>query len=387
VRLAIGFNRLGPYHVARLRAAAARFDVVAVELVRQDDEYAWDVIDDVDGFHRVTLFPRTPAKREAALRVSETLDRIDPAAVAVPGWAGSLALPMIRWALRRGRPAVLMSASTAIDAPRFAPVETLKSLVVRAFSSALVGGEPQRRYVVQLGMPPDRVFPGYDAIDHHHFARTGSDATRPPPVDVAAPFFLASARFIPKKNLLRLVDAFARYRAGRPSRPWALVILGDGPLRGAIEARIRKHGLDDAVRLPGFRQYGELPAWYARAGAFVHASTAEQWGLVVNEAMAAGLPVLVSRACGCAEDLVRDGVNGFTFDPLDVEGLARLLARVAPDEAGRATMGAASREIIARWGPERFADGLRDAVEAARRAPAPRRRLVPTAATWLAARR
>ena len=63
--------------------------------------------------------------------------------------------------------------------------------------------------------------------------------------------------------------------------------------------------------------------------AFVHASASEQWGLVVNEAMAAGLPVIVSERCGCAPDLVREGVNGLTFDPCDVAELAGLMERVA----------------------------------------------------------
>jgi glycosyltransferase involved in cell wall biosynthesis len=131
------------------------------------------------------------------------------------------------------------------------------------------------------------------------------------------------------------------------------------------------------VVLPGFIQYDALPAYYGLAGAFVHASTTEQWGLVVNEAMASGLPVIVSKRCGCVPDLVQDGVNGFSFDPYDVEALASLMQRVAAmaDEQRR-TMGEAGRRIIADWGPERFADGLMQAVEVARRRP-------PSRASWL----
>ena len=122
--------------------------------------------------------------------------------------------------------------------------------------------------------------------------------------------------------------------------------------------------------LAGFRQYDELPAWYGLASAFVHASTTEQWGLVVNEAMASGLPVLVSNRCGCAPDLVEDGVNGFTFDPYDVEALAGLMQRVAAmTDERRAAMGRAGQRIIAEWGPERFAEGLMQAVEARMRRP------------------
>jgi glycosyltransferase involved in cell wall biosynthesis len=124
--------------------------------------------------------------------------------------------------------------------------------------------------------------------------------------------------------------------------------------------------------LAGFRQYEELPAWYGLASAFVHASTTEQWGLVVNEAMASGLPVIVSERCGCAPDLVEHGVNGFTFDPYDVPALADLMQRVAAmTDERRAAMGAAGQRIIADWGPERFADGLMKAVQVALSRPLP----------------
>jgi glycosyltransferase involved in cell wall biosynthesis len=115
-----------------------------------------------------------------------------------------------------------------------------------------------------------------------------------------------------------------------------------------------------------------LPAYYALAGAFVLASTSETWGLVVNEAMACGLPVLVSKRCGCAQDLVADGRNGFTFDPLDVQALTRLMLRMASPGLDLAAMSRASREIIARWTPSLWANNLRLASAAASSAPRPK---------------
>jgi glycosyltransferase involved in cell wall biosynthesis len=123
--------------------------------------------------------------------------------------------------------------------------------------------------------------------------------------------------------------------------------------------------LHDHVLLPGFKQYGELPAYYGLAKAFIHASTTEQWGLVVNEAMASGLPVLVSNRCGCAMDLVKDGVNGFTFDPYNVEQLAQLMLKLSTLNSQHSTLGSASARTIAAWGPERFVRGLKEAVDCA----------------------
>ena len=110
----------------------------------------------------------------------------------------------------------------------------------------------------------------------------------------------------------------------------------------------------------------------------------EQWGLVVNEAMAAGLPALVSNRCGCAPDLVEEGRNGFTFDPYDAEELARLMLRVSSmSEDGRAAMGQASREIISRWTPETFATNLMKAVQIALNAPQPKATVVGRALLWV----
>jgi hypothetical protein len=118
--------------------------------------------------------------------------------------------------------------------------------------------------------------------------------------------------------------------------------------------------------MPGFKQYPELPFYYGLASAFVHASTTEQWGLVVNEAMASGLPVLVSKRCGCAADLVEEGVNGFTFDPVNVEELAGLMLRLSTmSDARMSGFGIASRELARKWGAPAFARGLEQAVSAA----------------------
>jgi glycosyltransferase involved in cell wall biosynthesis len=178
-------------------------------------------------------------------------------------------------------------------------------------------------------------------------------------------YFLASSRFVEKKNLPQLLIAFAAYKQSVQVNTWPLVLLGDGPLRAQLEDQIRQLNLTHYVILPGFKQYQELPAYYGLARAFVHASTSEQWGLVVNEAMASGLPVLVSARCGCALDLVVNGRNGFTFDPGNVEEISQLMLRISGGGCDLVSMGMASREIIADWSPEKFAAGLTRAVDAA----------------------
>ena len=210
------------------------------------------------------------------------------------------------WCTRKRIPAIVMSDSAEIDEKRRPWREAIKRRIVSLFSAGLVAGGPHRRYLTALGMDNSLIRDGFDAVDNDHFA-TGAIAARADAKALRAelclphPFFLTSCRFVAKKNLFALLAAYRRYRAMAGSSAWDLVLAGDGPLAAELRAVIAGHGLESCIHLPGFCQYEELPRYYGLASAFILPSTTEQWGLVVNEAMAAGLPVLVSTRCGCAE--------------------------------------------------------------------------------------
>jgi glycosyltransferase involved in cell wall biosynthesis len=267
-----------------------------------------------------------------------------------------------------------MSASSYHDARRHSLTEWIKRQIVPLFDAALVGGQLQKEYVAFLGLPRERIFAGYDVVDNAYFSQKSEiarqqEASLRQALQLPNPFFLASGRFVVKKNFTNLIEAYARYRHLSKGSPWDLVLLGDGPSRNEITATIHQFGMSGVVHMPGFIQYDSLPDYYGLASAFVHASTTEQWGLVVNEAMASGLPVLLSKACGCVPDLVEEGKNGFTFDPLDQGQLALLMLRMANGDANLEVMGNASREIILRWAPETFADNLWQAARLALQVP------------------
>lgn len=389
MRIAIVIENFGPYHVARLAAAAAAavMDVLAVEVLDKSGVYDWQRPDIPATLTDVRLGAKKGVGGTSWAELHGLLDRhvapFAPDVIAVSGWSTLADIAATHWAGRRGIPVVVMSDTTPWDFQRSRIADALKRGLLRHYTTALVAGGAHRDYLVSLGFNPDAVFLGYDAVDNDYFAR-GAAAARDGgampdlgggqrlPEAARGRYFLAAARFIEKKNLRRLIEAYAAFRDGRDRDPgdWPLVILGDGKLRPEIEALRRTLGLDAHVHLPGFRQYGDLPGFYGTAGAFVHASTTEQWGLVVNEAMASGLPVIVSDRCGCAAELVRAGVNGHTFDPRDTAALTRHLQAIAaaPDLAAMAD---ASRNTIAAWGPARFGAGLRAAADFAvqRRAP------------------
>jgi 1,2-diacylglycerol 3-alpha-glucosyltransferase len=368
--VAIYFQMFGPYIIARLNSAAKVSHVVGLEGSRRSAVYAWNPILAQQNFDRRTLFvdksieEAQPAEIVAA--VWRVLDDTNPDVVVVSGWSQSGALAMLLWARRRKRPAILMSESTAIDAKRNWLREIIKSRIVRQFDAALVGGKPQIDYVAALGIERERIFRGYNVVDNDFFS-AAAEAARQDAVrlrtDLGLPrhYFLASSRFIEKKNLSRLVKAYVGYLAQSGNKPWDLVILGDGPLRSALMEQVGEAGVAQHVLFPGFKQYEELPTYYALAGAFCHVSTVEQWGLVVNEAMASGLPVIVSRNCGCALDLVRDGSNGYVVDPYDLAQITDRLKRLASADDLEA-MGQASKDIISAYHPNQFGAGLQKAL-------------------------
>ncbi len=372
--LALLTREISSYHDAKFAALGhrlGRLDVLAMAGEGSFDGFLAGRIS--AGYRPHRLYPDLAGWRAAAAdgsldrRVRHELDRIAPDAVAIAGWASPESYAALGWAKSRGRRVVVMSDSQAHDAGRARWREGLKARVLRYCDAALVAGRTHRAYLAQLGFDPGRVATGYDVVDNAHFA-AGADAAR---ADAAATrarlglparYVLAVGRFIAKKNFVGLVEAFARARR-ETGAEIALCILGDGEERPRIAEAARGLGLSDAVHLPGFLGYDRLPACYGLAEGFAHVALTEQWGLVVNEAAAAGLPLVLSSSIGAAPELLAPGENGWLCPPGDSAAVAAALAaliRLSP--RARAAMGARSRGIVAGWGPDRFAGGMAEAI-------------------------
>jgi len=381
--IAVVFHYIGPYHHARLNAAASRLSVTGFEWLAKAHD-AWGKAGSDARYHKVSLFPEAAHNNLGSSQLRRAfwsaLEQANPDVVAVNGWNDFGSLVAADCCVRRGIPMVVMSESALQDEPRTWWKEMIKRRVVGVYSAALVGGQRHVEYLVELGMPRDRIFTGYDVVDNAYFARRAVEIQNSKfeilrKYGLPENYFLASARFIEKKNLPGLIRAYEEYRqtsevgrqrseVGKERAPWDLVILGGGPLKADLCRLISDLRLHAHVHLPGFKQYDELPVYYALAKAFVHASTTEQWGLVVNEAVASGLPVIVSERCGCVPELVRG--NGFTFDPIDERELpSRLLQIASLSDDERRSLGDASYRIAENFAPEHFGEGLEQAAKLA----------------------
>lgn len=378
VTVALVLGAIAPYHAARIQSAGSVFrsqgsSLLLVERQSSQKEYPWFGNRQPEGvqFHRA-YSPRQTGQTRAtvsAMQLFSVLNRLQPDIVAF-GLPSAAYLGALAWCKLKRKSVILFSESKLDDKIRYRGLEWLKERLVRQFDAAVVGGSPHIEYVAKLGIPKERVFAGYDAVDNDYFSQA-ADKMRQQATDrrydLGLPkyFFLTCARFVQKKNLDGLLKAYALYRTSQ-EYPWDLVIAGSGELESEL------HRLSDSMQLegvhwPGFVQYSDLPKYYGLASAFVMPSTTEQWGLVVNEAMASGLPVLVSQTAGCRYDLVEDKRNGYLFDPFNINDIARAMSEMTAISANeREKMGQRSREIIAHWGPERFAEGLWRAVESVR---------------------
>jgi len=377
--VAVVFHHIGPYHHARLNAAADKLSVTGIEWSARAYD-AWGAAATPARYRKVSLFPEAtehhPPKAELQRVLWSALEQTNPDVVAVNGWNNFGSLIAASCCVRRGIPMIVMSESSRQDEPRTSWKEAIKRRIVGLYSAALVGGQRHVEYLVELGMPVNRVFTGYDVVDNDYFCERARQIRNSKSEirnqrGLPENYFLASARFVEKKNLPRLIAAYAEYRKRSQTvgnTPWDLVLLGDGPLRGILNSQLSTLNLNEHVHLPGFKPYDELPVYYGLANAFVHASTAEQWGLVVNEAIAAGLPVIVSNRCGCASELVNG--NGFTFDPTNgSELVARLLEMASLSDLQRKHFSKNSYGISANFGPERFGEGLKRAATVAKEVP------------------
>jgi glycosyltransferase involved in cell wall biosynthesis len=376
--VAVCFTNFGPYHLARLRALARALSdrgvrLVAIEVSGSQAIYPWQINRASEPFEWMTLFPdrvlEEVPRAQCFDATRRALDRLQPDVLGIVGYYRPESMAMLRWARSHDRPTVLMSESQAIDHPRVWWKEAIKRRRVRLFDAALVGGPSHRDYLVSLGMTPDRIALGYNAVDGDQFAAEARAFRDSPSGRVglpARPFFLAVNRFVAEKNLPRLIRAFARYRSESGlAEPWDLVLCGDGPSASEVADAIDSSQLPGSIHRPGFLQAGELARWYAFASAFVHPSLSEPWGLVVNEAAACGLPLLVSNRAGCVETFVTEGKHstGFRIDGRDVEAMAEALHRIANlPEMERAAMGRRAAEVAAAWGPDRFASGALEAI-------------------------
>jgi glycosyltransferase involved in cell wall biosynthesis len=280
--------------------------------------------------------------------------------------AALIAVAAARWA---GLP-VFARGETHLGLNRGLLKRLVRKPLMRAFyrrlSGALAIGSANAAFYRAMGMPEDRIFSMPYTVDNARFTEGSrlSDVQRKKvraALGVADddPIVLYAGKLQARKHPDDLLRAAARLR-DRGVR-FHVVMVGSGEMTAALVDLAGRFSLDN-VHFHGFANQSTLPQIYGASDVFVLPSENEPWGLAVNEAMCAGLPIVASAEIGCAADLIRAGVNGQTFGTGDVERLASALHPILADAGTRRRMGLASSDIISHWSYAECASGLRAAL-------------------------
>lgn len=282
-------------------------------------------------------------------------------AFVVPGWALRSYWQAVR-ACRRAHVPVMVRGDSQLAGQRGGAAGRVKGVVfphmLKQFDACLYVGRRNREYLEHYGVPAGRMFFSPHCVDNDSF-KCMSDQARGSRAADGRRRVLFVGRLVDSKRPLDVVQAVTRLAAA--GQPVELVVAGAGELQGRMEEAVRTGGVD--ARFLGFVNQSQLPSVYASSDVVVLPSTAvETWGLVVNEAMACGVPAVVSDAVGCGPDLIEPGVTGAVAPLDDVPALATAISSVLALDIGMTRRALAERIEI--YSPARAADGLLEAADA-----------------------
>lgn len=376
-RVVILTEIIAPYRIPVFNALAAREDVDPHVIFLSENDPSlrkWQVYKEEIRFSYEVLpsWRRRVGGYNLLLNrgVGAALRRSNPDVILCGGYSYVASWQAAVWATRRGVPLLLWSESTAHDLRRkHSMVEFMKAQFARRCQAFVAAGKSSREYLLSLGVPPHSIFTAPDAVDVEFYSRN-AERTRRNGDEIRARhrlpprYFLCAGRLVREKGVFDVLSAYAKLdesvRAGI-----GLVFAGDGTARTELEHSAAGIRLG-SVKFCGFVQREQLSELYALAQALVFPTHSDPWGLVVNEAMACGLPIIASEIAGCVPDLVQNDWNGIVVAPHNVKELTEAMHTLASQPALAERMAECSAERIRSYTPELWADGLIKALTLAR---------------------
>jgi glycosyltransferase involved in cell wall biosynthesis len=254
--------------------------------------------------------------------LKENIDSFKPNVVNINGFFRWYHIAIIAYCKLKGIKVILSNDSTAGDNPRVFWKNLLKRFVIGLSDSYYTFGTLSAKYLIDNGADPNKFISKRGAVVNNSFIENAYNLAMPNRGAFlqenqisTQKNFIYVGRFIDFKNLYLLLNAFKKVQA--INQEWGLILLGDGILKNELALQVAENQIDNVYFLGG-KNWQEVPKYLTMADVLILPSKSEPWGLVVNEAMICGLPVVVADKCGCAIDLVENGINGFTF-PFDDE--------------------------------------------------------------------
>jgi len=298
--------------------------------------------------------------------VASALAQVKPDVILCGGYSYLASWVALGWARKHAVPFLLWSESNQQDQRRgFLVTEFLKRQFLRRCDRFVVPGQSAGEYLSKLNIPEDRISIAPNAVDNCLFG-VAADVARKKAgelrnaLGLPSRYYLFVGRLVREKGIFDLLTAYQRISHDLRSQI-GLVFVGDGPCKSELQQKASEI-TGGSIRVVDFVQRDELGAFYGLAETFVLPTYTDTWGMVVNEAMACGLPVIVSNAAGCAADLVRENWNGLSVKAGDIDGLSSAMTRLGQDVNLRQQMEANSAAQILGYSPEVWATSVDAAV-------------------------
>jgi glycosyltransferase involved in cell wall biosynthesis len=372
-RVVIITEIIAPYRIPVFNALAQRDDVdLHVIFLAENDrtQRQWLVYKDEIRFSYQVLpsWRRRVGRHSFLLNwgTDAALRRATPDFIVCGGYNYFASWRAMFWARRNSVPFNLWTESTTRDMRRgYSPIEFLKTRFLRGCDGFVVPGKSSVEYLKNYGVSAEMIFTAPNAVDTEFFAHRAEVIRRDAALHrkalrLPARFFLFVGRLVPEKGIFDLLRAY-RALGAEVRTEMGLVFVGDGTARSAVLQSVAAT-IPGSIQTVGFAQRESLPSYYALADILVFPTHSDPWGLVVNEAMACGLPVISSAAAGCVYDLVESGWNGRVVATGDVGQLASAMDELARDPDLRSLMAQRCRERIKQYSPQAWAAGMSDAV-------------------------
>ena len=310
---------------------------------------------------------RSPPKDDRHLNDILPIIQGKPDIMVLSAWDEPTYVLLWLWGVLLRKKIIFWIESTAADARRRGLKETYKKLLLSQASGCIVPGMKSFDYCRILGMPENRIFVAPNAVDRDFF-RSQADHLLPRREEIrlelgfSGVVILFVGRMTEEyKHISYLMRSFQQLHTS--GEEVSLALVGDGSDRNSYEEMVKRHNIF-GVQFLGEMDHDQLCRVYAAADIMVLPSRSEPWGLVLNEAMEFGLPLVVTDRVGAGPDLVHPGKNGFIIPSGDETALAEALEKLINDPGRRQKMGQASRKIVEHFSPENWAAGVVRAIEA-----------------------
>ena len=290
--------------------------------------------------------------------ILKAITEFKPDVVNLTGYYDIASWTVLFYCKLKGIKTILSNESTANDHARNGVKEYFKTLIIKQFDGYFNFGTLSENYILSLGINPQKMLVKKNCVDNKvlkeiylkHYPKRNEQQQL---LNVAPKNFIFVGRLIDYKNLFNFLEAFHLARQ-KSKENWGVIILGDGELKTDLQLFISNKNIQNVSFQSGV-SWQQVPQYLALSNVLVLPSYSEPWGLVVNEAMACGLPVIVSEKCGCAIDLVKNGENGFIVEPNNIEQLTNLMLKFMNQEVDSEHMGLVSEQIIAEYSPKNVA--------------------------------